>query len=48
MGVNLVQGLVFQAVGQHTIDAVQAVAHATLNLIPIAGPYLAKVVGLVL
>lgn len=48
MGVNLVQGLVFQAVGQHTIDAVQAIAHATVNLIPFAGPYMSKVLGLVL
>lgn len=48
MLVNIVQGVGIQAVGQYTIDAVQVLAHAALNLIPVAGPIIAKVLGLVL
>lgn len=48
MVVNIVQGLVMQAVGQHAIDGVQSLAHAALHLVPVAGPLLSKIVGLVL
>lgn len=47
MLVNVVQGLVVQAVGQHTIDGVQGLLHAGLNLIPVIGPLLGKFLGLV-
>lgn len=48
MVVNIVQGLIFQAVGQHTIDGVQSLVHGAIHLVPVAGPVLAKILGLVL
>lgn len=48
MLVNIVQGVGVQAVGQYTVDGVQALVHAAVKLIPVAGPLLAKVVGIVL
>lgn len=48
MGINLVQDLVVQGVGQHALDAAQALVHAGLKLIPVAGPILGKILGLVI
>jgi hypothetical protein len=39
MVVNIVEG---------AVDGIQALVHAGLHLIPLAGPVLAKIVGLVL
>lgn len=48
MLVDVVQGVGVQAVGQFVLDGVQSIAHAGLNLIPVVGPFLGRVVGLVL
>jgi hypothetical protein len=48
MGVDLVQGVGVQAVGQYALDGVQAIVHAGLHLIPVIGGPLSALVGLVL
>lgn len=48
MLVNIVQGLVVQAVGQQALDGVQSLVHGAVHLVPVAGPALAKILGLVL
>lgn len=47
MVVDITQGLVFTGVGKIAIDGVQALLHAAVNLIPVAGPLLWKLLHLV-
>lgn len=46
--VDIVQGVGVQAVGQFAVDGVQAIVHGAVNLVPVVGPLLGRVIGLVL
>lgn len=48
MLVDVVQGVGVQAVGQFVLDGVQSIVHGAVNLVPVIGPFLGRVVGLVL